>query len=407
MITQTVSPEKDAKKRVLREIGTYFLRLGVTGFGGPLAVVTQMERDLVGRWISSMEFSQVFAAIKTMPGPVAFQTAVFLGHERGRQENVKVLGATLAGLCFLLPSVILMLILGLTRTSWGEWQWTRSALVGLQATALGLIVASIIPISRNAKTTDDGERMAKWIFALFGFIVTLLQPSLEPVAIIACGVLALRPNRSKLVSVSLAAVPTALVGVSMFDIHSTLFLTSLKAGSLVFGSGLAIIPLLGGEFVDKLQWMTQAEFLEALSFGQVTPGPVMVTVTYIGTRIAGISGGLIATIGVFLVPYIHMITWFPRFWRRVNQSAQWHRFSFGALSAVIGALIASTIKLIEPVFLSLLEIEKLNLNRPVVTVLLWMALAPAAFYLTYKKKRPAWAVILGGGVISLLALTLI
>ena len=121
-------------------------------------------------------------------------------------------------------------------------------------------------------------------------------------------------------------------------------------------------------------------------------------------RVAGISGGLIATIGVFLVPYIHMTTWFPRFWRRVHQNAQWHRFSFGALSAVIGALVASTIKLIEPVFLTLLEIDKLNLNRPVITVLLWMTLAPAAFYLTYKKKRPAWAVILGGGVISLLAL---
>jgi chromate transporter len=407
MITQTHSEKKIAQTQVLREIGMYFLRLGVTGFGGPLAVVAQMERDLAGRWISSLEFSQVFSAIKTLPGPVAFQTAVFLGHERGRKEGVGFWGAALAGSCFLFPSVILMLVLGLSRASWGEWEWTRSALVGLQAAALGLIIASLIPIAKNARTNGDGERMAKWMFALFSFVVTLLQPSLEPVAIITCGMLALRPNRTRTMSVALAAVPTALVGVSMLDIHMTLFLTSLKAGTLVFGSGLAIIPLLGGEFVDKLQWMTQAEFLEALMFGQVTPGPVMVTATYIGTRVAGISGGFVATIGVFLIPFIHMTTWFPLFWRRVNQSAQWHRFSFGALSAVIGALAASTMKLLEPVYLTALEIEKLSLNASVVTLLLWVVIVPLAFYFTFKKKRPAWAVVLGGGIVALLALSLV
>lgn len=401
MITQT----RSRKNVLLREIGTYFLRLGVTGFGGPLAVVAQMERDLTGRWISSEEFSQVFAAIKTLPGPVAFQTAVFLGHERGRKDGVAVLGGTIAGFCFLLPSVLMMLLLGLSRASWGKWNWTHAAIVGLQASALGLIVASIIPISRNAKTSNDSQVLAKWVFALFAFIITLLRPSLEPVAIILCGLLALSPSRKRLNSLAAAAVPTALVGLSQFDIQSTLFLTSLRAGSVVFGSGIAIVPLLGGEFVDKLQWLTQGEFLEALSFGQVTPGPIMVTVTYIGTRVAGISGGLLATIGVFLVPYIHMTTWFPRAWRRVSQSEQWRRFSFGALSAVIGSLIAASIKLIEPVFLSAIEIEHVEFDRPVVTLLLWLVIAPAAFYLTYKKKRPGWAVILGGGLLSLAALT--
>lgn len=410
MITQSPNGKNfeyaNPKSPILREIAFYFLRLGCTGFGGPLAVIAQMERDLAGKWISREEFGQVFAAIKTLPGPVAFQTAVFLGHEQGKKVGAPLMGATLAAIGFIAPAMLLMLVLGCTRSAWSNWSWTAAAVVGLQAAALGLILASVIPLSRNAKSNDQSELIAKWMFAFFGFTITILKPSLEPVAIIACGLLAIRPIRSRLFSAALIGVPTALVGVSKLDIHSTLLLTSLKAGSLVFGSGLAIVPMLGSDFVDRLQWLTQAEFLEALSFGQISPGPVMVTTTYIGARIAGISGGLLATIGIFIVPFVHMTTWFPRFWSRVSQNTQWKRFSFGALSAVIGALLASSIKLLEPVFLSVLEIESFELNRTFLTLILWIILVPLAFYLTYKKKQPAWAVILGGGLISLLALSL-
>ncbi len=408
-MTQTKASEISTENANLREIGIYFLKLGITGFGGPFAVVSQMERDLSGRWITQAEFGQVFAAIKTLPGPVAFQMAVFLGHERGRKAGSKLIGSALAAIGFILPSLVLMLILGTSRSTWSEWVWTKFAVMGFQAAGLGLVIASVIPLSKNAVLTEEGlskksQSIMKWMFMIFSFVLTLLQPSLEPLAIIACGLLAMRPQRSKLFSAALVGVPTALVGLSQLDIQSTLFFTSLKAGALTFGSGLAIVPLLGGEFVDKLQWLTQSEFLEALAFGQVTPGPVVITAAYVGAKVAGITGGLVATVGIFLFPFVHMTTWFPRLWSRLSRNPQWRRFSFGAFAAVIGSLLASTLKLLEPVLLAALDVDSLQWNLPLATLILWILIPPAAFFILREKKQPAWAVLLEGGLISLAAL---
>lgn len=409
MATQTKHSQISHRNVNLREIAIYFLKLGVTGFGGPLAVVGQMEQDLGGQWISKEDFAKVFAAIKTLPGPVAFQTAVFLGGVHGRKVGAPILGASLAAIGFVLPSMFLMLLLASTRAIWAEWSWTSSALVGFQAAGLGLVTASVIPLLKNITLTEDGlsaksQSIMKWIFVLFSFITTMLQPSLEPVAIILCGLLALRPNRSRFFSTTLVLTPATLVGLSKLDINWTLFFTALKAGGLTFGTGLAIVPLLGGEFVDKLQWLTQSEFLEALAFGQITPGPVVITATYVGTKVAGINGGLIATVGIFLLPFIHMTTWFPRFWIRVNGSHQWRRFSFGALAAVVGALVASTLKLLEPVLLAALEVEKFEISKSVVTLLLWITIPVATFCILREKKQPAWAVLICAGIISALSL---
>jgi chromate transporter len=388
---------------VLREVGRYFLRLGLTGFGGPLAVVAQMERDLVGRWIEVDEFAEAFGAIKTLPGPVASQMVTFLGYRRlfdvTGKRSVAMLGGLIAMLGYTLPAMIMIMILASTRTFWADLHFVHAFLIGLQAAALGLIVASVIPLSNASRPSGEHQTTAKWLFALFGFVISLFRPEFEPLAIIFCGLLSLAPYRTRLFS-SAAGPVAALIGVSAWSLHSDLFLICLRAGGLVFGSGLAIVPLLGGEFVDRLQWLSHAEFLEALSFGQMTPGPVLITATYIGTKVGGILGGLTATIGIFLIPYIHMTTWFPSVFKRVRQSQQWKRFSFGAISSVIGAVVAGVIKLLEPVVLAALEIEALQFDRALLTFLLWATLPPLAFYAIYKKKRPAWAVLILGGVVS-------
>lgn len=389
---------------LLRDVALYVLRLGTTGFGGPLAVVAQLERDVVDRWITRAEFSQAFAAIKTLPGPFAFQMVVFVAFQHGKKAKVSLAAATLAAIAFILPSLLLMTALALTRQTWGDWAWTRSFLVGLQAAALGLIVASLIPLARSLKVTSQSQKIAKWMFALFGFTITLLRPSLEPFAILVCGFLSLAPVRNRFFTAVVVGTPVALIGVSAYQIHETLFLTTLKAGSLVFGSGLAILPILGGEFVDRLQWLNHGEFLEALMFGQISPGPILITATYIGARVAGVTGALVATLGVFIVPFAHMTTWFPRLWHRVASSHQWTRFSFGAIAAVIGSVLAGIVKLFEPVVLSAFEIETFGLNRTVLTFLLWLLIPPVAFYVTFIKKQPAWAVVLAGGIIALVAL---
>ena len=399
------NPTNDEKKFALREIGLYFLRLGATGFGGPLVMVAQMERDLVDRWISADAFTRNFAAIKTLPGPIAFQMVVFLAFERGREKQVGRLAATLAAIAFVLPAMTLMILVASSRTTWESWSWTRSALVGVQASALGLILASLIPLVLATKPTTEILRYAKWIFACFGFAVTLLKPSLEPFAILLCGLISMTPSRTRLLSIAAAvSVPSALVGIPFFDIQQSLFFTCLKAGALNFGSGLAIVPILGGEFVDRLQWLSHTQFLEALMFGQITPGPVLITATYIGAHTAGVTGGVVATIGIFLVPFFNMVTWYPHIQQALRENALWKQFSFGAVACVTGAVVASIIKLLEPVVLTGLEVERLQFDRPVVTLMLWLLIVPVSFALIAKKKQPGWAVVIGGGVISYAAL---
>ena len=150
--------------------------------------------------------------------------------------------------------------------------------------------------------------------------------------------------------------------------------------------------------------LTQSEFLEALAFGQVSPGPVVIAAAYVGAKVAGVTGGLAAAVGIFLIPFVHMTTWFPRLWMRLSRSAQWRRFSFGALAAVIGALLASTLKLLEPILLAALDVDRVQFTVPVVTLILWIVIPPAAFFILRAKKQPAWAVLLEGGLISLAAL---
>lgn len=406
-------PETNQKKQTLREIIRYFLRLGCTGFGGPLAVVAQMEDELGDRWIPKTQFREIFAAIKTMPGPVAFQTAVFVGYLRGKSVNAGPLGGLLAALGLVMPSALLMTLLATSYQTWSKWKWTQDTSIGLQASALGLILASVVPLARGLSLKNQQgqaeklEQVARILFVAFGFLVTLVRPSLEPFAILFCGLISLTPSRSRIFTLAHAGttsaqllIPSGMIGLTLSQIHFELFTTSLKAGGLVFGSGLAIVPLLGSEFVDKLQWMTHAEFLEALTFGQVTPGPVVITATYIGAKVAGSLGALTATIGVFLLPFVHMTTWFPRLWEKVSSNYQWKRFSFGAISCVVGAIVASVIKLLEPAALVAMDLD-LNGHsghRQLVTLAIWILFPAVGFFLTVKKIAPAWITILGGGL---------
>lgn len=397
--TEKSPPPQESR---LREVGLYFLRLGATGFGGPLALIAQMEKDLGDRWIPREQFSQVFAAIKTMPGPFAFQVAVFLGFQRGGFA-----AALLTAVGLVTPSALLMLLFAHFRGQWSGSHVLESLSVGLQAAALGLIIASAVPLWRSAQAGDRSQQIAKWMFAIFGFLITLFRPSLEPVAILLCGVLALAPWPTLFLSAAGGAAALAVADWSNADKLTTLGLVSLKAGGLVFGSGLAIVPLLGSEFVDRLQWLTSTEFLEALMLGQITPGPMVITTTYIGYKVAGLTGALVATVGVFALPFVHMTTWFPRLWVQLSQSRQWRRFSFGAIAAVVGAVAASILKLLEPVALSVLEIDHSQLSRGVAVIALWVILIPASLIATQRKTVPAWAAILIGGLVSLAVLSTI
>ncbi len=389
-----------------REVARYFLRLGLTGFGGPLAIVAQMERDLTARgWISKEKYAQAFTAIKTLPGPVAFQTAVFMGQLRGG-----FWGAVIAATMLILPAAVLIIFLAASRSTWNQWSWIQSFNIGLQAMALGLVAASVIPLARSARTETSrnpkAKQLAKGSFLLLGFAITAARPSLEPLAILTCGCLAMLPNRRFLIGATPLILSVGLVGLSSTDIASSLGWVCFKAGAMVFGSGLAIVPLLGSEFVDRLHWLTQGEFLEALMFGQVTPGPIVITATYIGYRVLGLGGALLATLAIFSAPFVHMTTWFPRLWEKISASRRWNDFSFGAIACVVGSVLASVVKLSEPIWLTALEIETLKPSPPLYRLLIWIVFPIVSFMLTWKKKTPAWQLIIAGGIISLSILAL-
>lgn len=386
------------KSFVLREIARYFFKLGFRGYNGTQGVLTRMEQDLAGTWVAATRFSESLRALESLPGPKTFQLALFLAFERGRTAGVARLGSAVAAFSLIAPSMIVLILLGVSRSAWKEWAWSQSFLIGIQAATVGIVMTSLPALSKSTHANDEYLRIAKWLFALFGFIVALLKPSLEPLAIVICGVLALAPTRTRLYGATLIAVPTALVGISFFEIQLTLFSTAVKAGALAFGGSVAMLPILGGEFVDRLQWLTHTELLEALSLSLLTPAPLLITVTYIGTLIGGIPGAVTATFGVLLVPFINMTTWFPTHGKRLSESLQWRRFIFGAITAIIGSLCASIIKMFEPFVLSGLETEILRLDRPLATMLVWIILVPTAYYLTAKKKQPGWAVLIGSGL---------
>lgn len=373
----------------------YFLRLGCLGFGGPLALIAQMQRDLVEnrRWIEPEAFARAFSIIKAMPGPVAFQCAVFLGRKRAG-----LVGAFAAALGLNGPPFLLMILFSIFYESWRHVRGGSLFLTGMQAGALAVILASLGGLSGTHK-----KKPVFWTIAGAAGALTYFFPSYEPLYIVGFGVLTViysvglrSPNFSKfLPKMNLAILMTSgglqefLYGKDVLLVTESLrelALICFKAGALVFGSGLAIVPLLENDFVQRLGWLTHQEFLDALAFGQITPGPVVITATFIGFKRAGLYGALVATVAIFLAPFAHMTTWFPSFVDRLAKQKWISAFLTGAIGAVVGSIFATTLRLSTS-----LDVKMISLPL----------IASAYFILYRRKKTPAWLIIPACGFIAL------
>jgi chromate transporter len=375
----------------------YFLRLGCLGFGGPLALIATMQRDLIEKrgWMSPDAFSRAFALIKAMPGPVAFQTSVFLGRHRAGWK-----GGFAAAIGLNFPPFVMMVLFGIFYQQWRGLSGSSAFLTGMQAAALGVILASLKGLAYSHRL-----KPVFWILATVAGIITLLTPALEPLVIVGSGLLTtflfeLR-NRGKLppvfsnLKLSIATFPW--FGLASFDtavasLSSTsttyidLIWSCFKSGAFVFGSGLAIVPLMEHDFVSRLHWLTHQEFMDALAFGQITPGPVVITATFIGFRALGLPGAAVATIAIFSASFFHMMTWFPRFVDRLSKLIWISAFLTGALGAVVGSIFATAVRLA-------LSLELKWVSMPII----FFTLA-SAIYL----RLPVWALIPLGGIICLL-----
>lgn len=304
-----------------------FFRLGLLGFGGPVALVALMESEVCRsrRWLNAEEFSERFVICKLLPGPVAFQMALWIGHKlRG------VLGGLIAGLAFLMPGAFLVLLLAIFYQEVGHLNFVAVLTSGMRIGALVVIWDSAVRLFE-----PYFKIQAAWMFLATGLVLYLCFPSLEPLIILVNGSLAIALRRWTRLSLSWVTVLA-----SLFWVH-------FKAGAFTFGTGLAIIPILQHAVVDVYLWMSAPEFLDAVAFGQITPGPVTLTSTFVGYRAAGFLGALAATLGMYLPGVIVILIIMPIVFPKLQGARTLIQFGMGAIPTVIGCIIGAAFGLVQ------------------------------------------------------------
>ena len=311
----------------LSQLTRYFLHLGATGFGGPIALAGRMQRTLVDerRWFSRRDFLDGLALAQLAPGPLAAQLAMYLG-----TINFGALGATIVGTAFVLPSFAIVWIVAAAYVRFGGMTWIGSAFYGVGAAVIAIIARAAWKLAattlrRNpllwtiwivmAVVTAWSEREIVWLFIAAGF-APLIAHWLR------------RPRTT--------VVLFALVPALLSPEATRLFLFFAKAGAFVFGSGLAIVPFLYGEVVQRYQWLTDRQFLDAVAVAMITPGPVVITASFIGYLVARAPGMIAASIGVFL-PWLIVLVFAKRF-RAVSGRPSVRMFVDGVTAAASGAM---------------------------------------------------------------------
>jgi chromate transporter len=317
----------------------YFFRLGYLGFGGPAALVQYMERDLVSekKWISPEEYAEGIALAQLAPGPLAAQLAIYLGWVRYR-----IWGATICGLAFILPSFIICTLLAVLYMRFNSLPWLLPVFYVVGAAVIGIIIVSSYKL---AKKTIGKDRVLLGLWVLSA-IFTAISETENIFLIIGSGIFFMLwkyPSLLKFKKSIAFFFPTFFYGMHEVASVSTLkdvFLYFSKAGAFVFGSGLAIVPFLHSGVVTEFKWLTERQFLDAVAVAMVTPGPVVITVAFIGFLVAGLLGSVIAAIGTFLPCYLFTIVpapYFNKYAKNVYLKALISGITVAAVGAIGGA----------------------------------------------------------------------
>jgi chromate transporter len=306
----------------------YFLYLGSAGFGGPVALAGYMQRDLVERrgWFTRAEYLKSLALSQLAPGPLAAQLAICLGYVHSR-----VRGATLVALVFILPSFAMTLGIGWLYVRWGGLGFMQAAFYGVGAAVIAIITCAAWRLARLTASRDP----LQWaIFAVMA-VVTARTESEIAVLFVLAGVVAIVVQAPP--AFLRRARPACLALVATPELVGQLLWYFTKAGAFVFGSGLAIVPFLYGGVVQQYGWLTDKQFLDAVAVAMLTPGPVVITVAFIGYLVAGGPGAIAAAAGVFLPVYLFVVVPFPWF-DRFSENPQVKAFVAGVTAAASGAI---------------------------------------------------------------------
>jgi chromate transporter len=383
----TANPPRAAEELepcTLRELVAYFVRLGAVGFGGPIALAGYMQRDLVERrrWLSKQDYLEGLALAQLAPGPLAAQLAIYLGWVRGR-----LLGATLVGVAFVAPSLAMVFALSALYVDYGGLPWMQGVFYGVGAAVVAIIARSAVKLVRmtlaketllwaifavNAGVTAWTQSEIVWVFALSGMVAMLVKAPPRTGLPRAFGVLP-------------AWLLSGLVGTATAGTLWSVAWYFTEAGAFVFGSGLAIVPFLYGGVVERFHWLTERQFLDAVAVAMITPGPVVITVAFIGYLVAGPGGAVVASLGTFLPCYLFTVVPAPYF-HRFAKNPTLKAFVDGVTAAATGAIAGAAFVLGRRAI------------RDVPTVLICLVTLAIVFKW---KKLPEPVVILAAGVVGL------
>jgi chromate transporter len=326
----------------------YFLQLGTLGFGGPVALVGAMRRDLVETrgWLTDAEYREGLALAQMAPGPLAAQLAMYIGYIHGG-----LLGAAAVGIAFVLPSLVMVLLLGWAYTAFGGLAWVQAVFYGVGAAVIGLIANSAYGLLRRTVGADP----LLWAIAIVLAATTIVTGREMVVLVLLAGVLvwltrappawfnkAVAPDLASggLLTIALADAAEGLRASLPLLIQLLGFFSF--AGTFVFGSGLAIVPFLHGGVVLDHRWLTEQQFRDAIAVALITPGPVVITTAFIGFLVAGFVGGMVAAVGTFLPCFVLTVLPAPFFRRhgtRPGLAAIVQGVTAGAVGALAGAVV--------------------------------------------------------------------
>lgn len=371
----------------MREFVGYFLRLGTFGFGGPIALAGYMQRDLVEerRWISKQDYMEGLALAQLAPGPLAAQLAIYLGWVRGG-----IPGATVVSVAFILPSFLMVVVLAALYLEYGSISWLQAAFYGIGAAVIAIIARSAVKL---VKLTIAKDLLLWTIFVVNALVVAWTESEIIWVFLLS-GVLALfikAPPRLGAATTALSLSPwsawwvTGLHGPTEGETIGQIAWYFTKAGAFVFGSGLAIVPFLYGGVVEEYKWLNERQFLDAVAVAMITPGPVVITVGFIGYLVAGPAGAVVAALGTFLPCYFFTVIPAPYF-RYYAKNPQINAFVKGVTASATGAIAGA-------VFV---------LGRRAIIDLPTILIALVTLVVLFRAKVPEPLVILVAGFIGLL-----
>jgi chromate transporter len=341
-----VTPATVSPSYSLVQLMLYMLRLGALGFGGPVALAGYMHRDLVDgrRWITDADYKEGLALAQLMPGPLAAQLAMYLGY-----VHYRVLGATVVGVAFVLPSFLMVVALGWAYVRYGGLSWMQAVFYGVGAAVIGIIAMSAYKLT----TRSIGKDKLLWAVYLVVAIVTVATENEIAWLFLAAGVLVCMwrspprwLHRGGLGAV--AGVPltegSGLLSSVDWPLLGQIGVFFAKAGAFVFGSGLAIVPFLYGHVVTEAHWLSERQFVDAVAVAMITPGPVVITVGFIGYLLAGLPGASVAAFGTFLPCYLFTILPAPYF-KKYGKLPALVAFVDGVTAAAIGAITGAVVVL--------------------------------------------------------------